>query len=148
MTLIEKIDRDMKEAMLAKDQPRLDVLRFLKSAVTYAAIEKSHAALSDADVTQVIQKQVKQRRESIDQFVQGGRQDLAEKEKKELALLETYLPQQISDPELQALIRAQVQELGASGKKDFGRVMKACSEKLAGRADNKRVSEAIGKILA
>jgi uncharacterized protein YqeY len=147
MTFLEKIDQDLKQAMLAKDRQRLDVLRFLKSAIEYAAIEKPRAALSDADVMQVIQKQIKQRRESIEQFKQGGRAELAAKEATELALLETYLPKQMSDSELSSLIQALVKETGASGKKDFGRVMKACTEKLAGRADNKRISEILGKLL-
>lgn len=147
MTIQEKIDQDVKQAMLAKDQAKLDVLRFLKSAVKYAAIEKPGSALSDADVLQVIQKQVKQRRESIQQFSQGGRADLAAKEEKEIVILEGYLPKQMSDAELQAFVQAQIKEAGASSKKDFGRVMKACTEKLAGRADNKRISEALGKLL-
>src|SRR3990167_3566962 len=147
MTIQEKLDQDMKQAMLAKDQQKLDVLRFLKSAVKYAALEKPGAALSDADVMQVIQKQIKQRRESIQQFTQGNRADLAQKEEKELAVLETYLPKQMPDAELTAFIQAQVKEAGASSKKDFGRVMKACTDKLAGRADNKRISEVLGKLL-
>ena len=147
MTIQQKIDQDMKQAMLAKDQPKLDVLRFLKSAIQYAQIEKPGTSLSEADVMQVIQKQIKQRRESIQQFTQGGRSELAGKEEKEAALLEAYLPKQISDAELQALVQAQIQQAGASGKKDFGRVMKSCTEKLAGRADNKRISEIVGKLL-
>lgn len=147
MSIQLKIDEDIKKAMIAKDQDRLGALRMLKSAVKYAAIEKPGAGLSDADVMQVIQKQVKQRRESVQQFSQNGRPELAAKEEKEIAVLEAYLPKQMSDAELQSTVQAVLKELGASTKKDFGRAMKACSEKLAGGADNKRLSETLGKLL-
>lgn len=147
MSLLTKIDQDIKQAMVSKDQARLDVLRFLKSAVKYAALERSGAALSDADILQVVQKQIKQRRESIQQFVQGGRQDLAAKEEKEAAVLESYLPAQMPDAQLRTFIEALAKESQASSKKDFGRMMKLCSEKLSGAADNKRISEILGKIL-
>lgn len=147
MSLQKKIDRDLKEAMSAKDTGRLSALRMLKSAVTYSAIEKKQSELSDGETLQVIQKQIKQRRESIDQFEKAGRRELAEKEKAELGILEGYLPKQLSDAELEPLIAAEVREAGASSKKDFGRVMKVLTEKLKGRADAKRVSEILGKLL-
>ena len=147
MSIQQQIDQDVKQAMIAKDQTKLDALRMLKSAVKYAAIEKPGVAQTDADVMQVVQKQIKQRRESIEQFKQGGRQDLASKEEKELGFLEAYLPKQIPEEELRAFIEAQVKEAGATSKKDFGKTMKLCTEKLAGRADNKRISEILGKLL-
>ncbi len=147
MNLQEKIDQDIKQSMIAKNADRLGTLRMLKSAIKYLAIEKPGGALLDADVLQIVQKQVKQRRESIQQFTQGGRADLAAKEEKEILVLESYLPKQISDSELHAALGAVLKEIGASTKKDFGRAMKACTEKLAGGADNKRISEILGKIL-
>lgn len=147
MSLLIKIDQDIKQAMIAKDQVRLDILRFLKSALKYAALDKPGAPLADADILQVIQKQIKQRRESIQQFSQGARQDLAAKEEGEVAVLESYLPKQMPDAELRAFVETLIRESQASGKKDFGRVMKLCTEKLAGAADNKRVSEILGKLL-
>ena len=147
MNIQEKLDQDIKQSMIAKDADRLGALRMLKSALKYLAIEKPGGSLSEADAMQVIQKQVKQRRESIQQFTQGGRVDLASKEEKEILVLESYLPKQISDSELQAALGAVLMEIGASTKKDFGRAMKACTEKLAGGADNKRISEVLGKIL-
>ena len=147
MLLLEKIDQDIKQAMISRDQVRLDALRFLKSAIKYAAIEKPGTPLTDADVIQVVQKQIKQRRESIQQFIQAERRDLAAKEEKELSVLEGFLPKQMSDADLRVFIEALVRESNASGKKDFGRVMKLCTEKLAGAADNKRVSEMLGKML-
>ncbi len=147
MNIQEKLDQDIKQSMFAKDADRLGTLRMLKSAIKYLAIEKPGGTLSDSDALQVIQKQVKQRRESIQQFIQGGRTDLASKEEKEILVLESYLPKQIADSELQATLQTVLKEIGASTKKDFGRAMKACTEKLAGGADNKRISEALGKIL-
>jgi uncharacterized protein len=147
MGLQQKIDQDLKQAMIAKDQARLDAIRMLKSAIKYVAIEKPGAELTDADVMQVIQKQIKQRRESVDQFSKNGRADMAAKEEKEALLYESYLPKQISDAELDAAVQAVVKEIGASTKKDFGRAMKAVTDKLAGGADNKRISTALGKVL-
>ena len=143
---MDKIDQDTKQAMLAKDADRLGVLRFLKSAVKYAAIEKS-GTMNDAEVMQVIQKQIKQRRESIQQFAAGGRKDLAAKEEKELAILENYLPRQMPDSALKEIVEEEARAQGATAKKDFGRMMKHLNEKLAGAADNKRISEILGGIL-
>lgn len=147
MSLYEKLDADLKASMIAKDADKSSVIRFLKSAMKYAAIEKKVEKLSEADALQVIQKQIKQRKESIDQFTKGGRQDLADKEKKEAGLLEQYLPKQLSDSDLQAFVEAEAQKENAAGKKDFGRMMKLLNEKLAGQADSKRISDALGKIL-
>ena len=146
MTLPEKIDQDLKQAMLAKDQARLSTLRMLKSALQYAGIEKN-AALGDAEALQVIQKQIKQRKESIQQFAGGGRKELAAKEEAEVRVLESYLPRQISDEELGRIVREEARAQGASCKKDFGRMMKHLNEKLAGSADNKRLSEILGGLL-
>ncbi len=145
--LVAKIEQDIKSAMIAKDEVKLSVTRFLKSALKYAAIEKKVEALSDADAQAVIQKQIKQRKESIDQFTKGGRTDLAEKEMKEAAVLEAYLPKQMSDADLDAMVEAEVKAQGASTKKDFGRMMKALTEKVAGQAPPARISEKLNKIL-
>lgn len=147
MGLQQDIDRDLKGAMIARDEIKVSTLRFLKSAFKYVAIDKKVDVLADADIQQVIQKQIKQRKESIDQFVKAGRKDLADKEIKESVILENYLPKQLSDAELEPLVRAEVSAAGASSKKDFGRMMKLLTEKLAGRVDSKRLSEALGKIL-
>ena len=147
MSLSDKLDQDLKQAMTSKDADRLSVIRFLKSALKYSAIEKKVEKLSDADVLQIVQKQIKQRKESIEQFEKGGRADLASKEKKEVALLEAYLPKQLADAELDAAVRGAVKAENASSKKDFGRLMKVLNEKLAGQADAKRISEALGKYL-
>ncbi|HTL71081.1 MAG TPA: GatB/YqeY domain-containing protein [Candidatus Eisenbacteria bacterium] len=147
MPLAQKIDEDLKAAMIAKDAARLSALRMLKSALKYGAIEKKQDALGDADAQQVIQKQIKQRRESIDQFTKNGRPELAETEAQEVRVLEEYLPKQISDADLSRIAAEEVKAQGASTKKDFGRMMKHMNEKLQGAADSKRISEALGKLL-
>ncbi len=147
MSLSQQIDKDLKEAMTSKNETKVSTLRLLKSAVKYAAIEKKAQGLSDAEIVQVIQKQMKQRRESIEQFSKGDRPELADKERKEVEILESYLPKQLSDGELEAHVKACVKEAGAASKKDFGRVMKVLTEKLAGQAEPRRISELVGRIL-
>ena len=133
--------------MTAKDADKVSVLRFLKSAVKYAAIEKKVTSLGDSEILQVIQKQIKQRRESVDQFSKAGRTELAEQESKELKILETYLPAQMPDAELDQFVKTEAAAAGASTKKDFGRMMKLLNEKLKGRADASRLSQSLGKVL-
>lgn len=147
MSLSQQIEQDMKSAMIAKDADKLSVLRFLRSAVKYAAIEKKAESLGDPEILQVIQKQIKQHRESLDQFSKAGRTDLADKESKELKILESYLPAQMPDAELDAFVKSEASAAGATSKKDFGRMMKLLNEKLKGRADASRLSQALGKIL-
>src|ERR1700748_3637077 len=149
MTLSERVDADLKEAMRAKDTARLSVLRMLKSALKYGAIEKAGAEgdLSDADAVQVIRKQVKQRQDSIESFEKGGRPELAAKEKEELGILNAYLPKGLSAEELSALVRETIAEVGATSKAQMGAVMKAVQAKAAGRADGKTLSAEVQKQL-
>src|SRR6478736_6931537 len=135
--------------MRAKDAIRLGVLRMLKSALKYGAIEKAGAEgeLSDADAVQVIRKQVKQRQDSIESFEKGGRPELAEKEKAELAILGAYLPQAMAPDELAKLVRETITEVGATSKAQMGAVMKALQAKVAGRADGKTLSAEVQKQL-
>lgn len=150
MTLPERIDSELKDAMRAKDALKLGVLRMLKAAVKNAAIEKSgaDAELSDADVSQVIRKQVKQRQDSIESFEKGGRAELAEKEKKEMSILQSYLPQAMTADELAKLVRETITEVGATSKAQMGVVMKALQEKAAGRADGKMLSGEVQRQLS
>ena len=147
MSLQQRIQTELKAAMLAKDQDRLSTLRLLKSALGYVQIEKKTDELSDAEVVAVIQKEAKKRRDSIDQFRTGGRPELADKEARELAVLETFLPQPLSGEELEQLVRATIQEAGATSKKEMGAVIKAVQAKAAGRADGKAISTVVGKLL-
>ncbi|MEO5803807.1 MAG: GatB/YqeY domain-containing protein [Verrucomicrobiota bacterium] len=147
MTLQERLSQEIKSAMLAKDADRLGTLRLLKSALGYAQIEKKSESTSDADFVAMVQKEVKKRRDSIEQFEKGGRPELAAKEKQEITVLEIFLPQAMSEAELDQLVRATIQELGATGKKDMGQVIKAVQAKAAGRADGKTISGLVGKLL-
>ena len=150
MTLQERVDSDLKEAMRAKEATKLAVLRMLKSALKYAVIAKSgaEAELSDAEAIQVIRKQAKQRQDSIESFEKGGRTELADKEKEELAILNTYLPQGMSPDELAKVVRETIAELGATSKAQMGAVMKALQAKVAGRADGKTLSSEVQKQLS
>src|SRR6266446_3371831 len=150
MTLQQRVDGDLKEAMRAKDATKLGALRMLKSALTYAAIGKSGAEgeLSDAEAGQVVRKQVKQRLDSIESFEKGGRADLAAKEKKELSILNAYSPQAMSADELSKVVRETIAELGATSKAQMGEVMKALQAKVAGRADGKTLSQEVQKQLS
>ena len=143
----ERLSQEMKAAMLARDADRLSTLRLLKSSVGYAQIERKTESLSEADFIGVVQKEVKKRRDSIEQFEKGGRQELADKEKKEITVLETFLPKALSPEELEQLVKATIQELGAASKKDMGPVIKAVQSKAAGRADGKTISGLVGKLL-
>ena len=135
--------------MRARDTTKLTVLRMLKSALKYAAIEKSGAEgeLDDAESTQVIRKQVKQRQDSIESFEKGGRSELAEKEKSELAILNQYLPAAMSGEDITRLVRETIAEVGATSKAQMGAVMKALGPKLAGRADGKTLSQEVQRQL-
>src|SRR4051812_45857946 len=149
MTLQERVDSDLKDAMRAKDAGKLGVLRMLKSALKYAAIEKSaDAQLDDAEAAQVIRKQVKQRQDSIESFEKGGRPELAAKEKEELLVLNAYLPKAMEADELTALVRATIAEVGATSRAQMGAVMKALQAKVAGRADGKALSQEVTKQLS
>ena len=149
MTFQERLDSDLKEAMRAKDATTLGVLRMLKSALKYTAIETSgaEAELSDAEAAQVIRKQAKQRQDSIESFEKGGRAELAAKEKKELSILNAYLPQAMSGDELSKVVRETIAEIGATSKAQMGAVMKALQAKVAGRVDGKTLSQEVTRQL-
>ena len=135
--------------MRAKNASKVGVLRMLKSALKYAAIEKSRAEgeLTDAEAVQVIRKQAKQRQDSIDSFEKGGRAELVAKEKEELSILQAYLPQAMSADELAEVVRDTIAEVGATSKVQMGTVMKALHEKVAGRADGKTLSQEVSRQL-
>ena len=149
MTLQERVDADVKEAMRAKDTTKLSVLRMLKSALKYAAIAKSGAEveLSDAEAAQVIRKQARQRQDSIESFEKAGRAELVEKEKGELSILNGYLPQAMSADEVSKIVRETIAEAGATSRAQMGAVMKALQAKVAGRVDGKALSAEVQKQL-
>jgi uncharacterized protein len=147
MALQERISQELKAAMLAKDADTVGTLRLLKSAMGYAQIEKKTDVLPDAEVVGLIQKEIKKRRDSIEQFQSGGRPELAAKESAEISVLEKLLPPPLSSDELDQLIRTVIQETGATSKKEMGAVIKAVQAKAAGRADGKTISGMVGKLL-
>src|SRR6266540_94931 len=134
--------------MREKNATKLGVLRMLKAALTNAAIEKgAQGQLNDADATQVIRKQVKQRQDSIESFEKGGRAELAAKEKEELAILDGYLPQPMSADEISKIVRETITEAGVTSRAQMGAVMKALQAKVAGRVDGKALSAEVQKQL-
>jgi uncharacterized protein YqeY len=147
MSLQEQISQEIKTAMLAKDAERLSALRMLKSTLGYVQIEKKVETLSDAEVIAVVQREIKKRRDSIEQYEKGGRQELAENEKREITVLEKFLPTPLTPEELEKLIRDCIQETGASSKKDMGAVIKTVQAKAAGRADGKTISATVSRLL-
>ena len=147
MTLVDRLAQELKAAMIAKDAERLSTLRLLKSAVGYAQIERRTENLTDAEVVALIQKEVKKRRDAAEQYEKGGRPELASKEKQEITVLESFLPKPLALDELEQLIRAAIQETGATSKKQMGQVIKAVQARAAGRAAGKLISELVGKLL-
>lgn len=146
MSLKERIDADYKAAMKERNELQVSVLRLLRSAIHNAEIDKRRA-LSDDEILGVIQSEVRKRQESIDAFQQGGRQDLVERERAELAILQSYLPQALTRDELLALIQETVQQVGALSVRDMGKVMGALMPKVRGRADGREVSELVRQTL-
>ena len=139
MPLKDRITEDMKAAMRAKDQPRLSAVRLLLAAMKQKEVDE-RVELADADVLAIIEKMIKQRRESIAQYESAGRKDLVEGEQFELKVLSEYLPQQLSETEIAEAIGAALAESGAAGVKDMGKVMALLKPRLAGRADMGKVS--------
>ncbi len=143
MTLSEQIISDMTASMKAQDAPRTSTLRMVKAAMQNRQIEKG-GELNDEDMTKLLNSLVKQRRDSVEQYEKGGRQDLADKEKAEIEVIEAYLPQAASRDEIEIAVTAAVADTGASSMKDMGKVMKSVQAALAGKnADGRTVSEVV-----
>ncbi|MCA9871108.1 MAG: GatB/YqeY domain-containing protein [Caldilineae bacterium] len=153
MSLQQQIDTDLKAAMLARDEPRKLALRSVKTAIQNAIVEKrssagADASLTDDEVLQLIKQQAKQRRESISEFSAGGRDDLIPNEETQLAVLEEYLPQQLSREEITVVVQAVIVETGAQSPRDLGIVMRGSMAQLQNRADGKLVNEVARELLA
>ncbi len=147
MSLKERITDDMKTAMRAKDSERLGTIRLLQSAMKQKEVDE-RIELDDAAIVAIVDKMIKQRKDSIAAFEQAARQDLVDKEKAELAVLSAYLPERLSAQELTDAVQAIVKELGASGPGDMGKVMGVVKTRLAGKADMGAVSAAVKAALA
>lgn len=150
MPILQRITDDIKNAMRERNKVALNTLRALKSAITNATIDKpgTDAQLTENEVINIIRKQIKQRQESINQFTQAGRDELASNEKEEVQVLDRYLPKAMSEQEVIAVVEQVIAELGVSSKREMGNVMKALQEKTGGRADGKQLSQEVMKRLA
>ena len=149
MGLRERLDADLKAAMKQKDELKLSVVRMLKSAVRYREVEGEKAVtLDEAGILQVVATEIKRRRDSVEQYRAGKREDLARKEEAEIAILQGYLPAQLSEAELRAKVDEVVARVGAKGPKDMGAVMKALLPEVQGRAEGKAVSDLVKQRLA
>jgi hypothetical protein len=147
MTIKERLTQDLKEAMKSGDEVRRNAIRNLRSAIRYAEIDMGHE-LSDGEAIEVLAKQVKQRRDSIEQFQQGNRPDLVKQEQQEIDIIEAYLPPQLTDEEITARAKAVIAEVNATSMKDMGKVMGILSREMKGLADGKRISEVVRKLLS
>ncbi|SNR60226.1 GatB/YqeY domain-containing protein [Desulfurobacterium atlanticum] len=147
MGIKEQLKNDMKEAMKAKDKVKLSTIRMIMSLIKNAEIDK-RGELTDEEVISLLQKYAKQRKESIEMYERGGRQDLVEKEKAELAIVESYLPEQLDENEIKNIVKSTIEEVGASSVKDMGKVMKAVMPKLRGRADGSVVNRIVKELLS
>jgi uncharacterized protein YqeY len=144
--LTETIRAELTAAMKARDAERLSTLRMLQSAFKYQQIESGHE-LSDEEALTVIRKAVKQRLDSIEQYTKGNRPELAEKERREMELLKTWLPPELSDEEIETGIREIIASTGAQSRKDMGKVMKEASARYKGRVDGKKIQEIVSRLL-
>ena len=146
MSLSEQIMSDMKEAMKARDKVRLNTVRMIKSALMNEKIKAGHDLTAEEELT-VLSREKKQREESIEEFTKANRKDLADETKQELAIVESYLPKQMTQEELNQAVSSAIAEVNAQGKSDFGKVMKVLMPKIKGKADGKAASDAVRKQL-
>ncbi len=147
MGLRETIDSDIKNAMKSGEKEKVSALRMLVAAIKNKQIDKRPEPLTENDVQDTVRSLIKQRKDSIEQFAKGGRQDLVAKETAEVAVLEVYLPQQLPREEVERMVREAIAQTGAQSAKDMGKVMKALMPVVAGRADNKLLSELVKNAL-
>ena len=147
-SLRERLRDDLKDAMRARDATRRGTIRLVEAAIKNAEIEKRGGELSEQDIQAILQRQVKQRQDSIEQYEQAGRSDLADVERAEIAVIEAYLPQQMSRAEIEAAAREAIQQTGATGPSDRGKVMGQLMPQLRGQADGATVNAVVSDLLA
>jgi len=148
MTLEERVNQDLKDAMRAKDEARLRGIRAIKSAILLLKTDGSGQAIDEAREVQLLQKLVKTRQESYDIYTKNGREDLAKTELEEISVIKVYLPQMMEGQELEDALKAIIAEVGATSAKDMGKVMGAANKALAGKAEGRAISEIVKKLLA
>lgn len=147
-SLTERLQHDLKDAMKRRHEVELRTLRSLKAAVQTKELEKGRGSLSEEAVLAILQKQARQRKEAISQFEKGGRTDLVEREKEELVIIETYLPDELTQAELERVVLEVIDSTGASSQSDMGKVMGAVMAKVRGRSDGNRVRELVSRTLS
>lgn len=148
MALEQQIQKDIMEAMKAHDNVRTNAVRAIKSEILLAKTSGGNAELTDGDVLKLIQKLIKQRKESAEMYSQGGRKDLSDNELAEAGVMEKYLPAQLGEAEVEAIVKEIIAEVGATKMSDMGKVMGAATKKLSGQADGKLISSIVKKLLA
>lgn len=148
MEILRRIEEDLFVSLKAKNDVRVSTLRMMKAAIKNAEIEKrQRGGLSEDDITSILSSLVKQRKESVEQYMKAGRSDLAEKEAKEIEIIQEYLPKQLSGEEIDSLIRSAIQETGVTSVKELGKLMKTLMPRIKGRADGRYVNERAREIL-
>ncbi len=147
LTLLDKLNEDMKQAMRNKEKDKLTVIRMLKAALQNEAINQGGELSADDEIT-VLAREMKQRRDSLSEFEKAGREDLAEKVRAEIAIVEDYSPKQLSADELEQIVKTTIEEVGATTKADFGKVMGAIMPKVKGRADGNAVNQFVKQYLS
>lgn len=147
MSLLERLNQDMKTAMKNKEKTKLSVIRMLRSEIKNEEIERQHT-LNDEEVIEVLMRELKKRKDALQQFEEAGRKDLVQQLQEEIAVIQPYLPEQLSEEELRELVREVLQETGATSKADMGKVMKAIMPRVKGRADGKLVNRLVQEALS
>jgi uncharacterized protein YqeY len=147
MTLNDRLNEDMKQAMRSQDKFRLSVIRMVRSSIKNIEIDQ-RKTLDDQEVLDVLNREIKQRRDSLQEFEKAGRQDLVDQMAKELDILTAYMPKQLSEDEVKVIVQQTIQEVGASSKADMGKVMGALMPKVKGLADGKLVNQIVSQLLA
>ncbi len=146
MSILERIETEFKEALKAKDESKVSILRMVKASIKNREIEK-RAPLSDDDIYDILNSFIKRGKESIEQFSKAGREGLVKKEEEEIRIIQSYLPEQLSEGEIRRLVLETIDEIGAKGVEDIGKVMKAIMSKVKGRADGRLVNNLVKEVL-
>ncbi|MBP1961463.1 GatB/YqeY domain-containing protein [Paenibacillus aceris] len=146
MSLSDRLNEDMKQAMKSQDKFKLSVIRMVRSTIKNSEIDLKRS-LDDNEVLDVLTREIKQRKDSLQEFTKAGRDDLAENLKAELVILAEYMPQQLSEEEVKAIVQQTIQQIGASSKADMGKVMTALMPQVKGRADGKLINQLVQQLL-
>ncbi|GAB3050808.1 GatB/YqeY domain-containing protein [Virgibacillus ainsalahensis] len=148
MTLLEQLNQDMKQAMKNKDKDKLKVIRMLKASLQNESIKLGNGTLSEDEELTILSRELKQRKDSLQEFESAGRDDLVKELESEINILQVYMPEQLSNEELEAIVQQTIQEVNATSKKDMGKVMSAVMPKVKGRADGSQINKLVQKQLS